>query len=228
MLFSCLHICCTLYCVFGWNCLILDQINSICSILFYTCKNQTLTLLRTEWHVCMYVPGAVAYITAVSAGTERCGRKPGSSSGSTAESTSTPSSRASPRQACKRERESRQQCEIDAQWVWGEHQEGEIIKLCQPVLRRVWLCSPYICCQSRRRSVTKGQLFHLPRTRSPPRHERTARPGNSRRRASGSLQCKHTTTTTTMTQPFSPWQEASNTETKRAQAYISCSQTNCI
>lgn len=92
---------------------------AISFILSYTHKNQTLTFFRTEWHICVCVPGAVAYITAVSAGTERCVRKTGSLSGSKAESTSTPSSRASPRQACKRqkERERRQQCEMDSQRV---------------------------------------------------------------------------------------------------------------
>lgn len=157
-------------------------------MLLHTCKNETPPLSRAEWDVWMYKPGGVANITAVSAGTERCGRKPDSSSGWTAESTSTPSSRASPRQACKSERERRKPHEINAQRASEEHLEGGRIDRGQPVWGRVWLCSPCTCCQSRRISVTRGQLFHLHRICSPRRRERTTLPGNSRRRASGSLQ----------------------------------------
>lgn len=62
--------------------------------------------MRTHWegqhrNECWSLPGAVAYITAVSTGTERYWETQDSLLVSAAESTSTPSSRPSPRQACR-------------------------------------------------------------------------------------------------------------------------------
>lgn len=72
-------------------------------------KDCNITLLRVinqfncSWSKCceFNLPGAVAYITAVSTGTERCCGKLHSLLVSAAESTSTPSSRPSPRHACR-------------------------------------------------------------------------------------------------------------------------------